>query len=93
MSAVVSDPPLTLEAHMMWEAQQRERHEFVAGEMYAIVGARVTHDTIALNIAVALRDVLPDTSGRVFISDMPLHVASVDASFYPDVFVRCDSRD
>ena len=24
---------------------------------------------------------------------MQLHVASVDASFYPDVFVRCDSRD
>ena len=93
MSAVLSEPPLTFEAYMMWEAQQPERHEFFAGEVYAMTGARATHNTIALNIAVALRDVLRDTSGRVFISDMQLHVASVYASFYPDVFVRCDSRD
>ena len=93
MTAVVNEPPLTLEAHMMWEAQQRERHEFFAGEVYAIVGARVTHDTIALNIAVALSDVLRNTPCRVFISDMKLHVASANSSFYPDVFVSCDPRD
>ena len=93
MTAVVNEPPLTLEAHMMWEAQQRDRHEFFAGEGNAIKGARVKHDTIALNIAVALRDVLRDTPCRVFISDMKLHVASANSSFYPDVFVSCDPRD
>lgn len=93
MSAVLSEPPLTFEAYMMWEAQQPERHEFFAGEVYAMTGARATHNTIALNIAVALRDVLRDTSCRVFISDMKLHVASANSSFYPDVFVSCDPRD
>ena len=93
MSAVLTEPPLTFEAYMAWEAEQPERHEFFAGEVVAITGARATHNTIALNIAVALRDVLRNTSCRVFIADMKLHVASADASFYPDVFVSCDPRD
>ena len=93
MSAVLTEPPLTFEAYMAWEAEQPERHEFFAGEVFAMTGARATHNTIALNIAVALRDVLRNTSCRVFISDMKLHVASADASFYPDVFVSCDPRD
>ena len=93
MSAVLTEPPLTFEAYMAWEAEQPERHEFFAGEVVAITGARATHNTIALNIAVALRDVLRNTSCRVFIADMKLHVASADASFYPDVFVSCDLRD
>ena len=93
MSAVLTEPPLTFEAYMAWEAEQPERHEFFAGEVFAMTGARATHNTIALNIAVALRDVLRNTSCRVFIADMKLHVASADASFYPDVFVSCDPRD
>ena len=93
MSAVLTEPPLTYEAYMAWEAEQPERHEFFAGEVFAMTGARATHNTIALNIAVALRDVLRNTSCRVFIADMKLHVASVNASFYPDVFVSCDPRD
>ncbi len=93
MSAVLTEPPLTFEAYMAWEAEQPERHEFFAGEVFAMTGAQATHNTIALNIAVALRDVLRNTACRVFISDMKLHVASADASFYPDVFVSCDPRD
>ena len=58
MSAVLNAPPLTLEAYMLWEAQQPERHEFVAGEIYAMTGARATHNTIALNVAVTLREIL-----------------------------------
>ena len=93
MSAVLTDPPLTFEAYMAWEADQPERHEFLGGEVFAMTGARATHNTIALNIALALRDALRGTPCRVFIADMKLHVAAANASFYPDVFVSCDPRD
>ena len=93
MSAVLTDPPLTFEAYLAWEAEQAERHEFIRGEVFAMTGARATHNTIALNIALALRESLRGSPCRVFISDMKLHVASADASFYPDVFVSCDPRD
>ena len=56
MSGVLTEPPLTFEAYMAWKAEQPERHEFFAGEVFAMTGARATHNAIALNIAVALRD-------------------------------------
>lgn len=93
MSAVLTGPPMTFDAYMAWEAGQAERHEFLAGEVFAITGARATHNTIALNVAMALREALRGTTCRVFIADMKLHVASANAAFYPDVFVSCDPRD
>ena len=93
MSAVLTDPPLTFEAYMAWEAEQPERHEFFAGEVFAMTGARATHNTIAGNVFALLKQDLRGTPCRVFFADMKLHVASVNASFYPDVFVSCDPRD
>ena len=93
MSAVLDEPKLSFEAYLAWEAGQAERHEFFAGEVFAMTGARATHNTIALNVAMALREAFRGSPCRVFIADMKLHVASVNASFYPDVFVSCDPRD
>ena len=93
MSAVLTDPPLTFEAYMAWEAEQPERHEFFAGEVFAMTGARATHNTIAGNVFALLKQDLRGTPCRVFFADMKLHIASVNASFYPDVFVSCDPRD
>ena len=93
MSDVLTEPPLTFKAYVAWEAEQAERHEFLGGEVFAMMGARATHNTIALNIALALREALRGTACRVFIADMKLQVASAEASFYPDVFVSCDPRD
>ena len=33
----------------------RVKHEYVAGEVFAMAGASKTHGTLALNVAVALR--------------------------------------
>ena len=93
MSAALTDPPLTFEAYMAWEAEQAERHEFLGGEVFAMMGARATHNTIAGNLSALLRDALRGTPCRVFIADMKLQVASSNAVFYPDVFVSCDPRD
>ena len=93
MSAVLTDPPLTFEAYMAWEADQPERHEFFAGEVFAMTGARATHNTIAGNVFALLKQDLRGTPCRVFFADMKLHIASVNASFYPDLFVSCDPRD
>ena len=40
MSGVLTELPLTFEAYMAWEAEQPERHEFFAGEVFAMTGAR-----------------------------------------------------
>lgn len=86
-------PKLDLEGFLAWECEQPDRHEWVNGEIFAMTGARDAHNTIALNVAIALKAGLRGRGCRVFIADMKLHVASADAIFYPDVFVTCDPRD
>jgi Uma2 family endonuclease len=69
------------------------RHEFVAGQVFAMVGARDSHNTVALNIASRLRESLRSGPCKVFMSDVKLRVDLADAYYYPDIFVTCDPRD
>lgn len=79
-------------AYLAWEAGQNERHEYFQGEVFAMAGGTENHNTVALNAAVALRQHLKGTPCQVFISDLRVQVAAVDAYFYPDVLVRCQSQ-
>ena len=81
------------QAYLAWEAEQCERHEFVDGEVYAVTGARDSHNRVAGNIYIGLRSALKGSPCRTFMSDMKLRVADEDVYFYPDVFVTCDERD
>ena len=78
---------------LAWEAAQAERHEFVAGEVFAMAGAEDRHVTVALNIAMALRQHLQGTRCRTFMSAMKLHVAAASSYFYPDLMVTCSAAD
>jgi Uma2 family endonuclease len=84
---------LDAEAYLAWEATQADRHEYVAGEVFAMVGARLSHNTVALNIAFALRSKLKGSPCRVYALEAKLRVETSDAFFYPDVVVSCDARD
>lgn len=82
----------TLEDYMAWEAAQAERHEFVRGEVFAMVGARRVHNLVAGNVFASLKQQLKGSACRAFIESAKVRVAD-DAVFYPDVFVTCDRGD
>lgn len=79
--------------YLAWEAEQPERHEYVAGEIFAMSGARRVHVTVSLNLASAFKAHLRGGPCRVYIADLKLRVEAADAVFYPDVMVTCDRRD
>jgi Uma2 family endonuclease len=85
--------PLSSVDFLAWDATQATRHEFVRGEMFAMAGAGERHVTVALNVAMALRQHLAGTPCRTFIADMKLRVEAADAYFCPDVMVTCSQRD
>ena len=94
MSAMpLAKPVFDFDAYLTWEAEQTERHEFVAGEVFAMTGARSTHNTIALNFAFFLKGALRGTPCRTHIEGVKVRVEAADAAFYPDVFVTCDPVD
>lgn len=84
---------LDLEAYLAWEATQVEKYEYHAGEVFAMVGATLSHNTAALNVAVALKNRLRDRPCRVFGDGTKVQIEAADAVLYPDVVVTCDDRD
>jgi len=87
-----AQPTFSLSDFLAWEEAQPERHEFVRGEVFAMVGARRVHGLVSLNLAAALKSQLRGSPCRVFSETMKLQVAE-DVLFYPDVFVTCDPAD
>jgi Uma2 family endonuclease len=88
-----TQPEFDLDAYLQWEDTQQERHEYLAGEVFAMSGGSDTHYTILLNTAATLKARLQGSPCRTFVSGMKLKIEQADAIFYPDIFVTCDPRD
>ena len=86
---------LSVEDYLSGEEGGELRHEYIGGEVYAMVGTSDRHNLIALNLATLLRPHVRGTSCRLFMSDMKvrLRVASDDAFYYPDLMLACDPDD
>lgn len=93
MSLPQGRPRFTFEDYLAWEAAQELRHEYLAGEVFAMTGARRNHVTVTVNLTAALRSLVRGTPCRVYASGMKLRIASADAACYPDVYVSGNERD
>ncbi len=93
MSDLAEAQSISVEEYLAGEAVAPVRHEYVAGEVFAMAGATEEHATIAGNVFALLRAHVRGSPCRVYIADMKLRVAPASAFFYPDVFVTCDARD
>ncbi|MGI9149877.1 MAG: Uma2 family endonuclease [Chloroflexota bacterium] len=85
-------PPPSVEDYLCIEEASSTRHEYVAGQLYALSGASEQHNRIAMNIAARLWATAGDGPCRVYGSDMKLRIGN-DAVYYPDVQVVCDPTD
>lgn len=86
---VADRPYLTPQAYLEWEARQTTKHEYVAGDIHAMVGVSLRHNAIALNLAIALRQHLRGQPCLVFFGEVKLRVARANAYYYPDLMVCC----
>ncbi|OAI20810.1 hypothetical protein A1359_20490 [Methylomonas lenta] len=84
---------LTAAEFLAWEETQSEKHEFIAGEVFAMTGAWREHVVVSLNIAAALKQRLRGTPCQAYMADLKLRVEAADAFFYPDVLVSCHPED
>jgi Uma2 family endonuclease len=79
--------------YLDWESRAKEKHEYVAGEIFAMAGASERHNRIAGNIFFHLRQATRGHSCRAFMSDMKLRIAGHRSYYYPDVMLVCDDSD
>jgi Uma2 family endonuclease len=81
--------PVSEEEYLRLEARSPVRHEYVSGEMFAMTGGTLRHNTIAGNLFVALKSRLRDGPCRVYMNDVRVRVEKVRSYYYPDLLVVC----
>jgi Uma2 family endonuclease len=83
--------PIHLFDYLALEEKSEVRHEYVGGQVHAMVGASLRHNRIALNIVGLLGPRLAGVPCQVFMNDVKLHVQAADSVYYPNVLVVCGS--
>ena len=66
------------------------KHEYVAGQVFAMTGASYHHNLITTNLARELSTQLKSRPCIALSSDMRLRIETADACLYPDIVVLCD---
>ncbi len=89
----VQKQPMTAAEFLAWDATQTTKREFVRGDVFAMAGGEDRNATVALNLAIALRQHLRGSPCRVYGSDVKLRVEAADCFFYPDLMVTCSATD
>ncbi len=81
---------ISQQEYLEMELASPVKHEYIAGQIYAMTGTSDAHNFISLNLASILRNHLKGTPCRVFMSDVKVKLDLADSFYYPDVMVSCE---
>ena len=84
---------MTPQEYLEWEEQQPFKYEYVKGEVLTMTGGTLPHNSVALNLASALKNHLRGKGCKVFMADVKVGISEKGPFHYPDVMVTCDDRD
>jgi Uma2 family endonuclease len=86
-------PHLTPQEYLEIERQAEFKSEYFQGQMFAMAGARETHNLIVANAIGELIRQFKSRPCRVYPSDMRVCVSKVGLYTYPDVVAVCGDRE
>lgn len=84
---------LTVEEYLTLEKESDIRHEYIDGEVYAMVGASENHLTISMNISVSLGSQMMQRDCRLYANDLRVRLKGTNNYFYPDFAGICGERE
>lgn len=84
---------LSPEEYLAVERASEGKSEYLAGEVFAMVGASKRHNLITANIIRVLGNQLLDRPCNVYPSDMRVKVSPLGKYTYPDVVVACEEEE
>ncbi|HBL14787.1 MAG TPA: hypothetical protein DD379_26035 [Cyanobacteria bacterium UBA11162] len=79
--------------YLEWEEQQPIKYEYIDGEVFAMTGGTLPHNSIAVNLTSALKNHLRGKGCKVFMADAKVGISQNGPFHYPDVMVSCDPGD
>src|SRR5262249_17799896 len=91
MATLRKTRPISVEEYLEGEKVGDIRHEFVGGEVHAMVGASEAHNLISGAFYMALRRHLRGAPCRVFMTDRNLAIGKI--FYFPAGLVTCSPAD
>src|SRR5436190_23914995 len=79
----------TFAEYLDLEGASNVKHEFLAGEIYAMAGGTPRHAALTLAVGGALLTQLRGGPCRAFSSDLRVRVRATGLATYPDVAIVC----
>ncbi len=94
MSSARKFDPIGVSDYLAGEKTANRKHEYVAGNVYAMAGASNAHNRIASNVTGLLHSQLRGNPCDVFNSDTKVRIRARTGMrfFYPDAMVVCDAN-
>jgi Uma2 family endonuclease len=89
MSAEAARTRMTHAEYCAFERAATTKHEYVAGEVFAMSGGSLEHSRLASIVGHLLNDALRGQPCDVLTSDARVRIDAVDADVYPDASVVC----
>lgn len=84
---------ITPAQYIEFEKTATVRHEYLDGEIFAMVGASLNHNRINANTVSELRNKLKNSSCEAFASDMRVKIQEIEKYTYPDIVATCGDID
>jgi predicted adenylyl cyclase CyaB len=80
---------LSIEEYLEFENDSPEKHEYYQGEIFAMAGAKVSHNIISVNLLGVLQQKLKNKSCQPFNSDQRIYIPGNTLFTYPDISIVC----
>lgn len=84
---------MTAPQYLAWESEQRERHEFFQGEVFAMAGGSPRHNALTAAITIELGLALRGGACRVLSADQRIAARASEHYVYADATVVCGALE
>ena len=89
MGDVATTDRMSAAEYLVWEREQRDKHEYHLGDVFLMAGGSPRHNYLASAISGELRLVLRGSKRGVLSSDQRVSAARDERYVYPDAVVVC----
>jgi Uma2 family endonuclease len=89
MGHPATNQPLSAAEFLVWERDQPEKHEYHAGEVFAMAGGSPRHNALSGAMVAQLYAVLRGKGCHVFTSDQRISAREGERYVYADAVVAC----
>ncbi|MEO5593232.1 MAG: Uma2 family endonuclease, partial [Chitinophagaceae bacterium] len=80
---------ITPQEYLLAERASEEKHEYYDGQVLAMSGARLNHNSISMNLFISIGHFLKGKNCRILPADMRVSTPSHDTYMYPDGLIVC----